>query len=169
MPHPLLDAFLGEVDRRGAARAPSGVRAAVARFGWTSRDLARELGVSERTARRYRQQDRIPGRRQDAWRDTTRRESQQRQRERIGRRGLSGLTAEGRYRVSKSVYETHPDLPVRALEPIPGSRMRDVFELADRGDLDAAEAELTGALGEAYGVGESMSWERVDSVSFTVR
>ena len=168
----LLTEFNDAIARKAAASAPGSVRAAVDRFGWSTRDLAERLGVSERTARRYRQQDRIPARRADEFRRAARSAATERQRSRIASRGLSAMNVHGRYRVSKSVYTTPQDSPVRIMDGnfISGASMREVFDLEQSGDPAEAEAALAAALGEAYGNGmENMSWDRVDSLDYTIR
>lgn len=165
----LWDAFNRRLAEK--ARPPGDVADLTKQAGWSTRDLARELNVSERTARRYRQTGHIPERRREQFGRAAREVAGRRARERIGRRGLSGLTVQGRYRVSKSVYETHPDSPARILpgNAIPGSVMRDVFDAADRGDVDGANEQLEQALSEAYGASNPLQWERVDDLDYRVR
>jgi hypothetical protein len=169
MARELLDAFSARIAERAERRAPDTPLGATARFGWTAGDLAAAMGVSARTARRWRQFNHIPLRRQADFKHATTAAQEARQRARIGTRGLSGLTVQGRYRVSKSVYRTHPDSPVRALEPIPPATMREVLELQEQGELDEANAVLESALSEAYGVGEGLSFEQVDGLDYTIR
>ena len=45
---PLLSAFLSRMDAKSEVRAPTTVNAAVNRFGWSTRDLAREIRPSRR-------------------------------------------------------------------------------------------------------------------------
>jgi len=167
----LLDALNQGLDNRAARRAPMSPLGAGASFGWSASELAARLGVSPRTARRYRATNVIPPHRLADFDREVRGEYERRQRDRIGRRGLSELKVQGRYRVSKSVYETHPDAPVKIMdgEHIPGATMREVFALEDAGDPAAANELLEQALSEAYGVGEGLSFERADSAEYTIR
>ena len=167
---PLLDAFTAAMAGKAETRAPTSVHGAVERFGWSTRDVAREFGVSERTARRWRQQDRIPARRAEQWREVTRTAAAARQRAQIEARGLRGLTVTGEYRVSRSRYRARGNAPVRIMgdNRITGATMREVFSALDRGDADAAEAQLNDALADAYGA-PGLSIESVDSLTYTVR
>jgi DNA-binding transcriptional MerR regulator len=171
MANDLTRAFLAATEQRAGQRAPASVRDASARFGWSTHDLAERLGVSERTARRYKQQDRIPPRKAAEYRREAEQAAQDKMRDRITSRGLSGMRVQGRYQISKSVYETHPDAPVRLLEDshISGATMREFYDALAEGDEAAAEEILAGALGEGYGVGEGMSWERVDELDYRIR
>lgn len=174
----LIRAFLGALDSKADKRAPSSPGAAVAEFGWSTRDLAQRLGVSERTARRYRQHNAIPARRRAAFDEATRQASRDRARARIVRRGLSGLSVQGFYQVSRSRYRTNRAAPVRILpgNAISGSAMRDVFAEVDAGDLAGADELLSGALAEGYGMsgpasGEpaSLTFQQVESLEYVVR
>ena len=155
-PTPLLSAFLGAMEGRAERSAPSDVGRAVERYGWSTRDLARELGVSERTARRYRQQDRIPDRRAARWREVVKSEATARQRERIERRGLTRMDVTGTYEISagRRRFRANRNAPVRFVQGrITGAQMRDVFGALDRGEAGEAETLLNGALADAYGAG----------------
>jgi len=63
----LIDAFEGEVDRRSGLGEPRTVAETMERAGWSARDVADRFGVSERTARRWRQEDQIPESRRTEW------------------------------------------------------------------------------------------------------
>jgi hypothetical protein len=171
MPDNLTRAFLAAADQRAARRAPGTPLGAEAKFGWNAAELASRFGVSPRTARRWRQFDTVPISKQREFDRQATAAQEARQRERISRRGLSGFRVQGRYRISKSVYETHPDSPVRIMEGehISGEAMREFYGHLEQGDGDAAEAALAGALGEAYGVGDNLSFDRVDRADFTIR
>lgn len=164
-PTPLLSAFTAAMEAKADRRAPTSVAGAIERYGWTTRDLAREMGVSERTARRYRQQNRIPGMKAERWREVNRNAATARQRERITRRGLRGMNVEGTYRISRSRYRARRDFPVRFVEGrITGAQMREVF-----GAATPAEAEelLNDALAEAYGA-PGLYFEDVEGLDFTI-
>jgi hypothetical protein len=185
----LLNAYLAAEGRKVRSRAgspPSSLGASAERYRWSARDIARELGVSERTARRYRQQDRVPARKAAEYDQArTRAESARTDaavrasRSRIASRGLRSLTVGGRYRVSSGEYETPPNKPVRVMDGnyIPGAGdgdldpgMADVFDLLEAGDLDGADTALQQALSNAYGTGGTLlDWSRVDSLGFTGR
>jgi hypothetical protein len=171
--HPLTEAFTGAAGRRGERTAPETPRAAADRYGWTARDVAQRFNVSERTARRWRQQDRIPERRREDWNREVRRERDTRTRKRIERRGLKGMRVSGNYVVnSKYKYKARPDAPVRLMpgNKIQGSTMRDFFEAVDGGRLDEAESMLNDALGEGYEIsgGGALSWDDVDGLDFDI-
>lgn len=162
-----------EFQRQLAARAerntPSSVRGAMDRFGWSTRDVAERFGVSERTARRWRQQDRIPARREGDWHREANSASARRVRERMERRGLSGLTVTGQYRISKSRYKAGPGAPARLM---PGNKiapavMRGYFAAIDQGDDDQADEILNQALAEGYEA-PGMHFEDVDDVHFDI-
>lgn len=171
----LSERFL-EAMARGADRgAPSSVRGAMERYGWSTRDLAVQLGVSERTARRYAQQNRITARsgadreaRNEQFRQRVREAASGRQRARMERRGVTNMTASGTYFVSKRTYRTSPGLPVRTLpgNKIPASAMRDYFAALDAGDPAAADAILNGALGGAYEA--PTTFVDAEAVGFTI-
>lgn len=168
--HPLTDAFTRAMASKADVRAPTSVHGATDRFGWSTRDLAQRMNVSERTARRWRQQDRIPPRRAEQWREATRTAAAERQRRQIETRGLRDLSVTGEYRVSRSRYRARPDRPIRigpVRDRITGETMRGVFDALDRGDADAAEAQLNRALGDAYGAPIEM--QTVDDLSYRVR
>lgn len=169
MAHELFDAFTRAMQARSSARSPSSVQSAMTRFGWSTRDVARMFGVSDRTARRWRQLNAIPARRADEWRSTVRTAAAARTRARIEARGLSALTVEGIYRISRSRYKSGSWSPVRVMpgNRIRGAQMRDVFEAADRGDMDAAESQLSEALAEAYGT-SGIEWESIDGLGFDI-
>jgi hypothetical protein len=165
-------------DRRVPRLAPpTSVGGAVSRFGWSTRQLAQAMGISERTARRWRQQDRVPPRRAAAWSETTAREQGkrndaardaegERRRKSIERRGLSRMNVSGTYRISNSRYQARKDFPVRFVTgKITGAQMREVFAAADRGDDDEAEELLNEALAEAYGA-PGLYFEDVDGIDF---
>lgn len=165
----LIDEFLSQMDAKSARGVPEGVRTAMDRFGWTTRDVADRFGVSERTARRWRQQDRVPERRRESWTQQTRDEARARTRRRIERRGISSMTATGPYRVSKNRYKATPSSPVRIM---PGSKitpaqMRGVFEAIDAGDRDAADELLNDALADAYEA-PGLHMEDIDSLEWGV-
>jgi hypothetical protein len=166
----LARGFQAEFERKADRRLPESPQTASSAYGWTARDIAQRFDVSERTARRWRQQDRIPERRRAEWRRQVSGASRDRARQRIERRGLSGMKVQGRYRVSRSRYETHPDAPVRIMggSRIPGAAMREFFSAMDEGDVSRADELLGGALAEAYGMGQPMDWERVDEIDYRV-
>jgi hypothetical protein len=139
------------------------------RFGWTTRDVATRFGVSERTARRWRQQDRIPERRAGDWQRETRAEARARTRQRIEKRGIRHMSATGPYKISKSRYRATAGAPVRILEgnKITPAQMRGVFAAADSGDMDAADALLNEALAGAYEAG-GLEMEDVESLEWGV-
>jgi len=162
---PLLSAFTAAMEARAGRAAPSSVSGAVERYGWSTRELAQRMGVSERTARRYRQQDRIPDRRAADWREVTRQAATERQRARITRRGLSSMNVQGQYRISRSRYQARRDFPVRFVEGrITGRQMREVFEASSPAE---AEKLLNDALAEAYGA-PGLEFEDVEGLDFTI-
>lgn len=171
---PLLSAFLSRMDAKSEVRAPTTVNAAVNRFGWSTRDLAREMGVSERTARRWKQFDKVPERKAERFRDVVKSEAARRQRQRIERRGLSGMRVEGTYRISRSRYKARQDYPVRfgqgeklGTDRITPAQMREVFGALDRGELADAEQMFNDALGEAYGA-PGLSFEEIDDIDYEI-
>lgn len=173
--HPLTGAFTEAIGRRAAGRQPSSVRGAMERFNWTTRDVARRFNVSERTARRWRQRDHIPARRAEQWRNEVRGAAARNVRDRIGRRGLSGMRVSGTYLVDgnpKYRYKARPDRPVYILDgnKISGADMREVFEHLDQGRADEAEHKLSEALSDAYGTagGATLEWENVDGLEFDI-
>lgn len=166
----LIDEFVSQLD----ARADRSVgRADVGRtmdkYGWTTKDVAARFGVSDRTARRWRQQDRVPDKRAADWRNAARDEARKRARERIEKRGISRMSVQGTYRVSRFRGKTGPTSAVRILEgsKIRPAQMREVFGNLDAGDIDAADAALNDALAEAYGA-PGLSMEDVDSLEWGV-
>lgn len=175
----LIRAFMDELGRKSGSRAPSSPRSATRAFGWSTRELAERMGRSERTARRYLQQNRVPAGQQARWRQVTADAASARMRRNIEQRGLrsrsSGppyaLSVEGLYRVSSSRYRSHPSSPVRVLpgNGIPGSVMREVFGLVDAGQADAADAMLADALALGYGMpGGSLEILEVDGLDFHI-
>ena len=163
----LSDRFQQRMAER-AERGDLGARAAMERYGWNTREVAQRFGVSERTARRWRQQDRIPERRREAFQREQRRERQARQRARMERRGLASMSAQGEYMVSRSRYRTRPQYPVRTLpgNKISAADMRAYFEALDRGAQDEADQILNAALGGGYQA--PTSFTDADSVDFTI-
>jgi hypothetical protein len=155
-----------------AERGDLGARAAMERYGWNAREVAQRFGVSERTARRWRQQDRIPERRREDFQREQRRERQARQRARMERRGVGSLSAQGEYQVSKSRYRTRRQFPVKTLDGnrISAATMRQYFAALDRGDADRADQLLNEALGAGYGMfgGSEVRFTDADSVDFTI-
>jgi hypothetical protein len=150
---------------------PSTPLGAQGRFGWRSADLASIMNVSPRTARRWRQQNRVPLHRQADWRRAVGDETARRQREQIEARGLGGMQVTGEYRVSRSRYRARANAPVRigpGADRISGATMRDVFAALDEGRADDAEARLNDALADAYGTPD-LEIQSVDSLSYTVR
>jgi hypothetical protein len=165
----LNEEFQRQLAERAERNTPSSVRGTMDRFGWSTRDVAGRFGVSERTARRWRQQDRIPGRRRDDWRREANTTAARRVRERIERRGLSGLTVTGTYKISKNTYKAGPGSPARLL---PGNKisptvMRGYFAAIDQGDDGQADDILNQALAEGYGAAD-MHFEDVDDVHFDI-
>lgn len=184
----LIDQFERQVAARAARNVPASVRAAVPsdvrgamdRFGWTARDLARMFGKSERTARRWRQQDHIPAKQLGDWQRETQAAAARQRREaqseaerktwdRLGRRGMREMRVEGTYKISKSRYKSNAWSPVRTL---PGSKitpaqMRGVRDALDQGDRAAADELLNGALAEAYGA-PGLEFEDVDNAEFDI-
>jgi hypothetical protein len=166
----LIDEFLSQVDAKSARGLPAaGVRQAMDRFGWTARDVADRFGVSDRTARRWRQQDRIPERRREAWTRETRDAARARTRQRIERRGIGSMTATGPYRVSENRYKATPSSPVRIMpgNKITPAQMRDVFGAVDSGDMDAADQLLNDALAGAYEA-PGLAMEDIDSLEWGI-
>jgi len=167
-PTPLLSAFTSAMESRAERRAPSSVSGAVERYGWNTRELAQRMGVSERTARRYRQQDRIPRMRADRWREVTRDAAIDRQRKRIERRGLSGMNVQGTYHVStpRNRYRARRDFPVRFDQGrITGAQMREVFAASSPAE---AEQLLNDALSEAYIGASGLEFDEVESLDFSI-
>lgn len=164
-PTPLLSAFTRALEAKAERRAPTSVSGAVERYGWSTRELARRMGVSERTARRYRQQDRIPAGKAAKWADQTKAAATDRQRERITRRGLSSMNVTGTYRISRSRYRARKDAAVRFVTGrITGAQMRAVFDAATP---EEAEELLNDALAEAYGA-PGLAFEEVEGLDFTI-
>ena len=164
----LSDAFQARMAERAARGGDMGARRAMERYGWSAREVAQRFNVSERTARRWRQQDRIPERRREDWRAEQRREARARQRARIERRGLSSMQATGTYRVSNSRYTARGRYPVRTLpgNKISAAEMREYFGALDRGDAEQADRILNAALGRAYQA--PASFEEAETVDFTI-
>jgi hypothetical protein len=157
------------MEARAGTRQPRGVGGAMGRYGWSARDVAQRFGVSERTARRWRQQDRIPERRREDWRQAITGAARGRLRARMARRGLSGMSATGTYFVSPPTrYRANSEAPVRALDDnkIDAAAMRDYFSALDRGDAADADRILNDALGKAYGA--PTTFVDADSVWFDV-
>lgn len=166
----LIDEFLSQMDdKAGRGLASAGVRQVMDRSGWTTRDVAGRFGVSERTARRWRQQDRVPARRLGDWQREARDAARARTRRRIEKRGISNMTATGPYRISKNRYRAGPAAPVRIMEgnKITPAQMRDVFSAVDSGDIDAADQLLNDALAEAYEA-PGLVMEDIDSLEWGV-
>jgi hypothetical protein len=166
----LINEFLSQVDARSErGLASAGVGQLMERFGWTTRDVAGRFGVSERTARRWRQQDRIPERRAGDWQRETRAEARARTRQRIERRGIRKMEVTGRYRISKSRYRAGRGAPVRVLEgnKITPAQMRTVFAAVDAGDMEQADAALNQALAAAYDA-PGLEMEDVESLDWGV-
>ena len=174
----LIRAYLAEEERRTRRRTGGSLSEGGRRDKLTTRQLAAELGVSERTARRYRQENRVPARRArefDELRQKSKDAEIQRYRRRIRSRGLRSLTV----RVSESQYDAGAHSPSVALDGIAGSGdadtpgMAEVFDLleAEDPDLEGADAALGDALAQSYGMngGSSQRWIRVDSLTFTLR
>ena len=174
----LSDEFRRQMQARAERGAPSSVRGAMDRYGWTTRDVAQRFGVSDRTARRWRQQNRIPERRRADWRRETTSAAERRVRERMERRGLAGMSVTGTYMVSKSRYKAGPGYPVRfgtrdngnpvaGTNRITAAQMRGYFAAIDQGDQQAADDLLNDALAQAYGA-DGLHFEDVDEVHFDI-
>lgn len=165
----LIDEFIAQVDARAERGLGAGAGRIMDRFGWSTRDVAERFGISERTARRWRQQDRIPERRRDDWRREVRGESRARTQRRIERRGISDMTVQGIYRISKNRYRATPSAPVRIMpgNKITPAQMRGVFAAVNAGDLDAADDLLNEALAEAYEA-HGLVMEDVDSLDWSI-
>jgi hypothetical protein len=138
------------------------------RYGWNTREVAQRFGVSERTARRWRQQDRIPERRREDFEREQRRVRFARTRARMEARGLTGMSATGEYAVSRNRYRATPRAPVRIMpgNKISAAEMRDYFDALDRGDQAAADQILNDALGRGYEA--PTSFTEAESVDFTI-
>lgn len=176
----LTEGFINAMNARAERGAPAHVGTAMERYGWSTRDVAQQFGVSERTARRWRQQDRIPARRAADWRDAVQGAARDRLRQRIERGGLKGMKVTGQYRVSVRSYKAGRQSPLRfgsiRGNPVPrvtgtnqitGEQMREVFAAIDAGDQAAADAALNKALGEAYGA-PGLEVEDAESVEFDI-
>lgn len=165
----LSDEFRRQIQARAERNTPSGVRGAMERFGWSSRDVAERFGVSERTARRWRQQNRVPARRREDFLREATSAAARRVRERMLRRGLSGLIVTGIYRISKSRYKAGPGAPARLM---PGNKispavMRGYFGAVDQGDDEQADEILNQGLAGGYEA-PGMHFEDVDDVHFDI-
>jgi len=188
----LTDAYLRAEAARAEVRAPSSVRGTLEHLGWSAREVAQRFDVSERTARRWRQQGRVPARKAEQFDREARGAVQAAELERVrtriagarakdaegnrtgsrsGGRGLRGMSVTGRYKVSRTEAEAHGYLPVWAPEGVPGSALGEFYDLLEAGDEDGAEDALAEALSDAYGTdgGSRLDWLRVDSLSITLR
>lgn len=166
----LSDAFLASMAARAERGAPGGPRETMERYGWTTGDIAREFGVSPRTARRWHQQDRIPARQAENWRAASAAAAQGRQRARMERRGLSGMRATGTYEVSPGRrFRTRPGYPVKTPDgvKIPAAALRDYFGALDQGAPDLADQILNDALAHAYDA-EHLTFIEADNVDYTI-
>lgn len=173
----LVEGFISAMNARAERGAPSHVGTAMERYGWSTRDVAQQFGVSERTARRWRQQDRIPARRAAEWKDATQAAARERLRARIERGGLKGMNVTGQYRISRRSHKAGKGAPIRfgskgdqfvmGTNRITGAQMREVFSALDRGDVDQADAALNQALAEAYGA-PGLEVEDAESVQFDI-
>lgn len=155
------------MDRRGGRNLPRSVEGVMQRFGWTTRDIAQKFGVSERTARRWRQQDRVPDKRRADWDTAKRAEVRARARAKMERGGLKGLTVTGTYVISKTRAKAGRGSPVQVLpgSKITGAQMSIVFDALDRGDRAEADEALNQALADAYGA-PGLHMEDVEGLSF---
>ena len=181
----LTDAYLRAEAARAEVRAPSSVRGTLEHLGWSAREVAQRFDVSERTARRWRQQGRVPARKAAEFDREARGAVQAAELERVrtriagavrngsrsGGRGLSRMSVTGRYKVSRTEAEARGYSPVYAQDPIPGSALGEFYDLLEAGDEDGAEDALAAALSEAYQMdgGSVLEWQRVDSLSITLR
>lgn len=166
----LDDAFQQAAADQATGRVPSTVAATMDRFGWTTSDVADKFGVSQRTARRWRQENRVPtrGGKRESWRGEVRNEMRQRARRRMERRGITKFTIQGQYKISKRSWKTGPNSPIRnVMGKIPASAMRDYFAAIDQGDQAAALAALNAGIGEAYGA-PGLEITDVESFTFTI-
>ena len=169
MPRRLIDEFMAQVDARSERGLGGGTGHLMDRFGWNTRDVSRRFGVSERTARRWRQQDRVPARRREDWNREVRSEARARTQRNIGRRGIRNMTVTGIYRISENRYKAMPGAPVRIMpgNKITPAQMRAVFAAVDAGDMDAADDLLNEALAEAYEA-DGLVMEDVDSLDWSI-
>lgn len=166
----LIDEFMAQVDARSERGLGASTGRLMERFGWSARDVARRFGISERTARRWRQQDRVPAKRREDWNREVRSEARARTQRNIGRRGIRNMTVTGTYRVSKSRYKATASAPVRIMnggDKISPAQMREVFAAVDAGDMDAADALLNEALAELYEA-PGLVMEDVDSLDWSI-
>lgn len=166
----LIDTFLSQVDSRSdRGLASASVGHVMERFGWSTHDVATRFGVSDRTARRWRQKDHIPPKRAADWRRETRAEARARTQRRIEKRGIRHMAVTGTYRVSKSRYKARPGSAVRIMEgnKITPAQMRGVFAAVGAGDLDAADVLLNEALAEAYEA-PGLEMEDVESLEWGI-
>lgn len=163
----LIDAFEGEMDRRGGRNLPRSVEGTMKRFGWTAKDIASKFGVSERTARRWRQQDRVPDKRRDDWNQAKKDEARARARAKMEKSGLKQLKVTGTYIISKTRGKAGSAAPVQMVgnNRISGAQMRTVFDALDRGDREEADEALNQALAEGYEAA-GLHMEDVEGLSF---
>jgi hypothetical protein len=165
----LNEEFQRQMQARAERNVPSHVRTTMERFGWGSKEVAEKFGVSERTARRWRQQDRIPPRRAGDWHREATSAAAGRVRARMERRGLSKMEVTGQYRISKSRYKAGPGAPVRIM---PGNKispavMRGYFAAIDQGDDEQADEILNQGLAGGYEA-PGLHFEDVDDVHFDI-
>jgi DNA-binding transcriptional MerR regulator len=155
------------MDRRGGRNLPRSVEGTMRRFGWTTKDVAARFGVSDRTARRWRQQDRIPDKKRDSWNDAKKAEARARQRAKMEKGGIKKLTVTGTYRISKTRGKANSSAPIQFMgnNKISGAQMQEVFGALDRGDREAADDALNQALAEAYEA-EGLHVEDAEGLSF---
>jgi transposase-like protein len=163
------DEFRDQIQARAERQAPGTPLGAMARFGWNTGDIAGLMGVSSRTARRWRQFNTVPPARRGDWHRATTAAAAGRIRARMERRGLSGMEVTGTYKISKTTYRAGPGSPVRIMpgNKISPAQMRGYFSALDQGDAAAADALLTQALADAYEV-PSLTFEDVDDVHFDI-
>lgn len=165
----LSDEFQGEIQARAERRAPDTPGGATARFGWNTGDIAGLMGVSARTARRWRQFNTVPVHRRGDWHRATTAAAAARIRQRMETRGLSGLTVTGTYRISKNRYKAGPGAPARLMgdNKISPATMRGYFAAIDQGDAGQADEIINQALADGYEA-PGMHFEDVDEVHFDI-
>lgn len=173
----LVEGFVSAMNARADRGAPAHVGAAMDRYGWSTRDIAARFGVSERTARRWRQQDRIPARRDADWKNAVSSAARDRLRKRIERGGLKGMNVTGQYRISRRSHKAGKGAPIRfgsrgdqfvmGTNKITGAQMREVFAALDSGDIEQADAALNQSLAEAYGT-PGLEVEDAETVEFDI-